>query len=221
MPRPCLCPSIPPFARNALSRGSKLLADVQGPINGVREIPQPYPGKIPASLLPVEMVGRSYVDFSDHGLSPCTQPRPRQTNGRASNGGTDEISASDRDRSGCRLRHVGRGLRLQRPHHDRPQCAHWAGAGHAKVGTLPAGFRVNVTGCQPGWCKIHGGGLLGWASAGYIERSHVVGPPVIIVRPPHRPPHWQHRPHHRPPHHRPPHKPRPGKCKIAPGFSCK
>ncbi|RUW82306.1 SH3 domain-containing protein, partial [Mesorhizobium sp. M8A.F.Ca.ET.023.01.1.1] len=33
--------------------------------------------------------------------------------------------------------------------------------------------------------------------------------------------HWHHRPHHRPPHHRPPHKPRPGKCKIAPGFPCK
>ncbi|RVB26189.1 SH3 domain-containing protein, partial [Mesorhizobium sp. M7A.F.Ca.CA.004.05.1.1] len=31
-------------------------------------------------------------------------------------------------------------------------------------------------------------------------------------------PHW-HKPH-RPPHHRP-HRPRPGKCKIAPGFSCK
>ncbi|RWE33878.1 MAG: SH3 domain-containing protein, partial [Mesorhizobium sp.] len=26
---------------------------------------------------------------------------------------------------------------------------------------------------------------------------------------------------HRPPHQRPPHKPRPGKCKIAPGFPCK
>ncbi|WP_245523619.1 hypothetical protein [Mesorhizobium sp. M8A.F.Ca.ET.167.01.1.1] len=61
----------------------------------------------------------------------------------------------------------------------------------------------------------------GWASSGYLSRTHVVHPPVIIVRPPHRPPHWHHRPHHRPPHHRPPHKPRPGKCKIAPGFPCK
>ncbi|MBZ9896696.1 MULTISPECIES: SH3 domain-containing protein [unclassified Mesorhizobium] len=94
------------------------------------------------------------------------------------------------------------------------------GSGYAKVGTLPAGYRVNVTGCQPGWCRIHGGGFSGWASSGYLSRAHVVRPPVIIVRPPHGPPHWQHRPH-RPPHHRPPHKPRPGKCKIAPGFSCK
>jgi uncharacterized protein YraI len=93
------------------------------------------------------------------------------------------------------------------------------GAGYAKVGTLPAGFRVNVTGCQPGWCRIRGGGVSGWASAGYLERSQVVRPPIIIVRPPHRPPHW-HKPH-RPPHHRPPHRPRPGKCKIAPGFPCR
>ncbi|UDL89724.1 SH3 domain-containing protein [Mesorhizobium sp. PAMC28654] len=97
------------------------------------------------------------------------------------------------------------------------------GAGYHKVATLPAGARVNVLGCQPGWCNIHHGGVRGWVSAGYLQRAHVVHPPVIIVRPPHhRPPHWQHRPpHHRPPHHRPPHKPRPGKCKIAPGFSCK
>lgn len=96
------------------------------------------------------------------------------------------------------------------------------GAGYAKVGTLPAGFRVNVAGCQPGWCRIHGGGVSGWVSSGYLDRAHVVRPPVVIVRPPHhRPPHWHKPPHHRPPHHRPPHKPRPGKCKIAPGFSCK
>ncbi|WP_322414878.1 SH3 domain-containing protein [Mesorhizobium huakuii] len=95
------------------------------------------------------------------------------------------------------------------------------GAGYAKVGTLPAGFRVNVSGCEPGWCRIHGGGISGWASSGYLAQAHAVRPPVIIVHPPHRPPHWHHRPHHRPPHHRPPHKPRPGKCKIAPGFPCK
>jgi len=75
------------------------------------------------------------------------------------------------------------------------------GASYARVGTLPAGFRVNVTGCEPGWCRIHGGGVSGWASSGYLSRAHVVRPPVIIVRPPHRPPH----------------RPRPGKCKIAPG----
>ncbi|RVB30310.1 SH3 domain-containing protein, partial [Mesorhizobium sp. M7A.F.Ca.CA.001.16.1.1] len=49
--------------------------------------------------------------------------------------------------------------------------------------------------------------------------TQIVRPPIIIVRPPHRPPHW-HKPH-RPPHHRPPHRPRPGKCKIAPGFACR
>ncbi|RWE30851.1 MAG: SH3 domain-containing protein, partial [Mesorhizobium sp.] len=63
------------------------------------------------------------------------------------------------------------------------------GAGYAKVGTLPAGLRVDVAGCQPGWCRIHGGGASGWASSGYLSRTHVVHPPVIIVRPPHRPPH--------------------------------
>jgi uncharacterized protein YraI len=96
------------------------------------------------------------------------------------------------------------------------------GASYAKVGTLPVGFRVDVAGCQPGWCRIHGGGVSGWVSSGYLARAHVVRPPIVIVRPPHhRPPHWHKPPHHRPPHHRPPHKPRPGKCKIAPGFSCK
>ncbi|MEI9407740.1 SH3 domain-containing protein [Mesorhizobium salmacidum] len=68
------------------------------------------------------------------------------------------------------------------------------GAEYAKVGTLPAGFRVDVTGCQPGWCRIHGGGVSGWASSGYLSRAQVVHPPVIIVRPPHRPPYWHHRP---------------------------
>ncbi|TPM92038.1 SH3 domain-containing protein [Mesorhizobium sp. B2-1-3A] len=96
------------------------------------------------------------------------------------------------------------------------------GAEFARVGTLPAGFRVDVAGCQPGWCRIDGGGVSGWASSGYLSRAHVVRPPIVIVRPPHhRPPHWHKPPHHRPPHHRPPHKPRPGKCKIAPGFPCK
>ncbi|WP_217573178.1 SH3 domain-containing protein [Mesorhizobium sp. GbtcB19] len=97
------------------------------------------------------------------------------------------------------------------------------GAHFARIATLPAGQRVTLSHCEDGWCSIRAAGLHGWASASYLERSHVVRPiivqPQIVIRPPHyRPhrPHWPHKPH-RP---RPP-KPNKPQCKIAPGFPCK
>lgn len=97
------------------------------------------------------------------------------------------------------------------------------GAHYARIATLPAGQRVTLYHCEDSWCSIHAAGVHGWASANYLERSHVVRPvivqPQIVIRPPHyRPhrPHWPHKPHRpRPPK---PHKPQ---CKIAPGFPCK
>ncbi|RUU71273.1 SH3 domain-containing protein [Mesorhizobium sp. M2C.T.Ca.TU.009.01.2.1] len=94
------------------------------------------------------------------------------------------------------------------------------GAHYAKIATLPAGQRVTLNLCQGSWCSINAAGIHGWASANYLERSHVVRPvivqPRIVVRPPHYRPHWPHKPQRpRPPK---PHKPQ---CKIAPGFPCK
>lgn len=59
------------------------------------------------------------------------QSRPKQSNGRRPNGGTDEtsISACDSDHSGRRLGDVRRRLRLRRPYHDQPQRAHRAWRG--------------------------------------------------------------------------------------------
>lgn len=61
----------------------------------------------------------------------ATRSRPKQSNGRRSNGGTDEISISacDSDHPGGGLRYVGRGLCLQRAHHDQPQRAYRARRG--------------------------------------------------------------------------------------------
>ncbi|MDX8531546.1 SH3 domain-containing protein [Mesorhizobium sp. VK25A] len=97
------------------------------------------------------------------------------------------------------------------------------GARYAKIATLLAGQRVTLYQCEGSWCSIRAAGIQGWASANYLERSHVLRPvivqPRIVVRPPHyRPhkPHWPHKPQRpRPPK---PHKPQ---CKIAPGFPCK
>ncbi len=98
------------------------------------------------------------------------------------------------------------------------------GTGYARVGTLPAGTRVDLRGCEDNWCNVRGAGLGGWVSANYLTNyvgrpPAVVIQPRIVVRPPHyRPPHWNRPPHRpRPPKPRPP---RPGNCKIAPGFPC-
>lgn len=105
------------------------------------------------------------------------------------------------------------------------------GTGYARLGTLTAGTRVDLRGCEDNWCNVRGAGLNGWVSANFLTNyagrpPAVVIAPTIVVRPPHRPPHWQRPPHwHKPPHHpgwkpRPP-KPRPGShCKVAPGFPC-
>ncbi|MFE0014805.1 SH3 domain-containing protein [Mesorhizobium sp. NPDC059054] len=99
------------------------------------------------------------------------------------------------------------------------------GTGYAKLGTLPAGARVNLRGCEDNWCNVRGAGLSGWVSANFLTNyvgrpPAVVIAPKIVVRPPHRPPHWQ-RPPHRPGWKPRPPRPRPGdNCKIAPGFPC-
>ncbi|SFO47732.1 Uncharacterized conserved protein YraI [Mesorhizobium sp. NFR06] len=91
------------------------------------------------------------------------------------------------------------------------------GAHYARIATLPAGQRVTLYHCEGSWCSIRAAGIHGWASASYLERSHVVRPvivqPQIVIRPPYYHPHRPYRP--RPPK---PHKPQ---CKIAPGFPCK
>ena len=85
------------------------------------------------------------------------------------------------------------------------------GTGYARVGTLPAGTRVDLRGCEDNWCNVRGAGLGGWVSANYLT-NYVGRPPAVVIQPRNRPP---HRP--RPPKPRPP---RPGNCKIAPGFPC-
>ena len=79
------------------------------------------------------------------------------------------------------------------------------GTGYAKLGTLTAGTRVKLRGCEDNWCSVRGAGLSGWVSANlltnYVGRPPaVVIAPTIVVRPP---------------------RPRPGdNGKIAPGFPC-
>ncbi|MCG7508615.1 SH3 domain-containing protein [Mesorhizobium retamae] len=98
------------------------------------------------------------------------------------------------------------------------------GTGYAKIGVLTAGTRVSLRGCQNNWCNVRGAGLVGWISASFLVEDMarppaVVIAPTIVVRPPHRPPHW-HKPPHRPGWR--PRPPRPGdNCKIAPGFPCR
>lgn len=82
------------------------------------------------------------------------------------------------------------------------------GPGYARVATLPAGHRVTLFHCEGSWCAIRTGGISGWASSSYLDRSYVVRPvivqPHIVIRPPHYRPHRPHRPPHRPER---PHKP--------------
>ncbi|WP_051333931.1 SH3 domain-containing protein [Mesorhizobium sp. WSM3224] len=98
------------------------------------------------------------------------------------------------------------------------------GAHYARIATLPAGQRVELFHCEDSWCSIRAAGIHGWASAGYLERSHIVRPvivqPRIVIRPPHYRPHRPHWPPHKPHRPRPP-KPHKPQCKIAPGFPCK
>lgn len=38
-----------------------------------------------------------------------------------------------------------------------------------RVGTLPAGIRVDVGNCRGRWCEVWGGGYTGWASANFLR----------------------------------------------------
>ena len=66
-----------------------------------------------------------------------------------------------------------------------------AGAGHARITTLPRGTAVWVRDCRAGWCLIRVRGLDGWVSAGYLAGAGTVRrfispavpmPPVIGFR---------------------------------------
>jgi uncharacterized protein YraI len=105
--------------------------------------------------------------------------------------------------------------------------------GYPVIMTLPGNTAVEIEGCAQGWCKVDYSGTDGWMSEDFLQglvspptivlpvpvvvpRPHYgyrpphYRPPVVVPRPPHRPPHGGPRPRPpgihppRPPHHRPP-----------------
>src|SRR5437868_10692597 len=51
-----------------------------------------------------------------------------------------------------------------------------------RVGTLPANSGVDVINCSKRWCLVHGRGLRGWVSSGYLARGEEPTG-VIVLRP--------------------------------------
>lgn len=51
-----------------------------------------------------------------------------------------------------------------------------------RIGTLPADSGVDVIDCKSGRCLVHGRGLRGWVSSGYLARGEE-STNVIVLRP--------------------------------------
>jgi uncharacterized protein YraI len=56
------------------------------------------------------------------------------------------------------------------------------GTGYASLGALPAGTVVNVSGCQPGWCRASSFLGTGWISSSYLSGGQAYVQPYPNVR---------------------------------------
>jgi uncharacterized protein YraI len=84
------------------------------------------------------------------------------------------------------------------------------GTGYGVVAVMPAGSTVDTIGCTGNWCRVSYGGVVGYASASYLDGrgAYAAAPRAVYVAPPVlRPrvyyghgPRWQHRNNWR--HHR-------------------